>query len=167
VIIGTLNDTVRLKETLVGADACISALGGASLTKHAPEIIAGIDHIVTLMELLGIRRFIYLSSIGAGESRYFMGPVVRFLLTDILLRVPLADHNTNEQRLAKSKLQWTVIRPGGLTNGPKTGKMKHGSEKIILKGGSSISRANVASFMLGQLTDQTNFNKCVWLQEIK
>lgn len=165
-VTGNLDDTVRLKEALTGADACISALGGASLTKHSQEIIDGIDRIVLLMEQEGVKRFIYLSSIGTGESRYFMGPVLRFFLADVLLRVPLADHTINEQRLTNSKLQWTVVRPGSLTDGPKTGKMNHGSEKIKLKGNSKISRANVASFMLDQVTDSTSINKCVWLQEV-
>jgi putative NADH-flavin reductase len=165
VVTGNLSDTGSLKEAIIGADACISALGGNSLTKHAPEIIQGIDNIILQMEELGVKRFIYLSSLGAGESRLFMGPIVRFLLADLLLRVPLADHNLNEKRIAVSRLNWTVVRPGGLTNGPKTGKMKHGTEKPDLKGGSSISRANVASFMLSQLSDETTYGKFVWLQE--
>ena len=166
IVTGNLDNTDRLKEAISGADACISALGGGSLTKHSPEISSGIDRIVQVMEREGVKRLIYLSSLGAGESRYYMGPVLRFFLTSVLLRVPLADHNTNEERIAKSKLQWTIVRPGGLTDGPKTGKMNHGTEKPVLKGSSSISRANVASFMLDQLSDTTSINQYVWIQEI-
>ena len=165
IIVGSLNDAVTLKEAISGADACISVLGGGSLTRHSPEIISGIDRIVTLMENEGVKRFIYLSSIGAGESRYLMGAVIRFFIADVLLRVPLADHTSNELRLAKSTLNWTVVRPGGLTDGPLTGNLKHGSEKITLKGSAKISRANVASFILDQLSDTTYNNKEVWLYE--
>jgi putative NADH-flavin reductase len=165
VITASLSDATTLKDAISGADACISTLGGNSLTRHAPEIIQGIDFIIHQMEQSGVKRFIYLSSLGAGESRFYMGPVVRFLLGEIMLRVPLADHNQNEKRIAASQLNWTVVRPGGLTNGPRTGKMKHGIEKITLTGGSSISRANVASFMLSILSDETMFEKFVWLQE--
>jgi putative NADH-flavin reductase len=165
IITGSLDDSAKLEEAISGADACFSTLGGGSLTKHSPELIAGIDRIVTLMEKLGTKRFIYLSSIGAGESRYFMGPVIRFLVADIFLRVPLADHNANEQLIVKSKLQWTIVRPGGLTDGPKTGNLKNGNGKTILKGSPKISRANVASFMLEQLEEKANINKGVWLFE--
>jgi len=165
VVIGNLSDTVSLKEALTGADACISTLGGGSLTRHATEIREGIDCIVRLMELEGIKRLLYLSSIGAGESRYFMRPIFRFLLADILLRVPLADHTLNEKRLLNSKLLWTVVRPGGLTDGPKTGDNCYGCKKMILKGNLQISRINVASFLLEQLSDITYINKCVWLYE--
>jgi putative NADH-flavin reductase len=163
VVIGNLNDTGKIKEAIMGADACFSTLGGSSLTKHAPEIIAGIDYIVTLMEREGVKRLIYLSSMGAGESRNFMGPLIRFLIADIMLRVPLADHTANEQRLAKSKLQWTLVRPAGLTDGPKTGRLKHGSKKTVLKGMPQISRANVASFMLELLSNTSYINTAVWL----
>ena len=165
IITGTLSDTNRLKEALTGADACISTLGGGSLTKHAPEIIAGISQIIALMEQEGVKRFIYLSSIGAGESRYLMGPAIRFLVADVMLRVPLADHTANEKSLEKSKLQWTVVRPGGLTDGIKTENLNFGTEKIILKGSPKISRANVAAFMLNQLSETEFIYKSVWLYE--
>ena len=165
IVTGSLNDVTKLEEAISGSDACFSTLGGGSLTKHSPELVAGIDRIVTLMEKQGVKRLVYLSSIGAGESRYFMGSVIRFLVTDVFLRVPLADHNANEQRIAKSKLQWTIVRPGGLTDGPKTGNLKSGNGKTILKGSPKISRANVASFMLEQLEEKANINKGVWLFE--
>jgi len=164
-VIGELSDSLKLKEAITGSDACISALGGGSLTKHAPEIMAGVEMIIKTMEQSGVKRFIYLSSIGAGESRFFMGAVIRFFLTDVILRVPLADHTTNEKRITASKLKWTIVRPGGLTDEPKTGNLKHGSEKTILKGSPKISRANVAAFMLEQIGGNTYLNKAAWLFE--
>jgi len=165
VIAGNLNDTEKLKETIAGADACLSTLGGASLTKHATEIMTGIDKIVITMEQEGVNRFIYLSSVGVGESRSYMAQPVRFIVCDLLLRIPFADHNTNEQRLVKSKLKYTFVRPGSLTDGPKTGNLKHGSEKMNMKSNAKISRANVAAFMLEQLADKTYIDKGVWLYE--
>jgi putative NADH-flavin reductase len=163
VVVGNLNDAAQLKKVIAGADACISTLGGNSLIKHASEIVSGIDQITTLLESEGVKRFIYLSSLGAGESRYIMGSFVRFFIADIMLRVPLSDHNANEKRIAKSKLQWTLVRPAGLTNGPQTGRLKHGSKNTVMNGTPQISRANVASFMLSQLTDTTYLNKGVWV----
>ena len=164
-VTGELSDSLMLREVIAGSDACISALGRGSLTKHSHEIMAGVEMIITAMEQAGVKRFIYMSSIGAGESRYFMGAVIRFFLADVLLRVPLADHTTNEKRIAASKLNWTIVRPGGLTDDPKTGNPKHGSEKIILKGSPKISRANVATFMLEQISGNTYLNKAAWLFE--
>jgi len=163
VITGNLNDTGKLKEAIAGSDAVLSTLGGGSLTRHSTEIMTGIDNIATLMEAEGVKRFIYLSSLGAGDSRFVMRRLIRFFIADIMLRVPLADHTTNEERIAKSNLQWTLVRPAGLTNGPKTGRLKHGNQKTILKGNPQISRANVASFMLEQLSDTGYINTGVWI----
>jgi putative NADH-flavin reductase len=123
VFVGNLNEKDNLKKAIAGADACISTLGSGSLTKHNLAITEGIDNIINIMEEEGVPRIIYMSSFGAGESRYYMPQPARFLVLDVMLRIPVADHNTNEQRIAKSKLQWTVVRPGGLTNGAKTGNL--------------------------------------------
>jgi hypothetical protein len=112
-----------------------------------------------------IHRFIYLSSLGANESRYLIPQPMRFFLTRILLRIPLADHNSNENNIMKSKLQWTIVRPGSLTDGLLTGNLKHGTERTRMKGSASISRANVATFMIQQLTDTNYHQKAVWLSE--
>jgi putative NADH-flavin reductase len=165
VVVGNLNEKDKLKKAITGADACISTLGGGSLTKHNPAIIEGIDFIVSIMEEAGVPRFIYMSSIGVGDSRYFMPQPIRFLVVDVMLRVPMADHHINEQRIAKSKLKWTVIRPGSLTDKSQTGNLKHGCEKTKLTGNASISRANVAAFILSQLATNQYMNKSVWLHE--
>jgi len=165
IIVGGLEDNNKLLEALTGADACISALGGNSITKHSTEFIAGFNKIVSLTQQVGIKRFIYLSSIGVGESRYYMGAIIRFLIVDLMLRVPLADHNINEKVLTQSNLKWTIIRPGSLTDGEITNNLKHSSDKIKLKGNPKISRANVAAFMLQTLEHNLYLNKGVSLFE--
>ena len=165
IVVGNLNEPLKMKDTIRGADACISALGGGSLTKHSIEIMNGIKNIISIMEIVKVHRFIYLSSLGANESRYLIPQPLRFVLTNIFLRVTLADHNANENNIMKSKLQWTIVRPGSLTDGQLTGDLKHGTENTKKKGSTSISRANVASFMIQQLTDTTYHQKAVWLSE--
>jgi putative NADH-flavin reductase len=165
VVAGYLNEKDKLKSVISGSDSCISTLGGASLTKHSTEIIEGIDNIVSIMEQESVARFIYLSSFGAGDSRRYMPQPFRFLIADMMLRVPLADHNTNEGRIMKSQLNWTIVRPGGLNNGAKTAYLKHGYEMTKIKGSISISRSNVAAFLLDQVSNKDYTNKSVWLYE--
>jgi len=167
VVAGNLNDTKKLKEVISEADACISTLGGSSLTRRTPEIVDGIANIVEVMEQVGTKRFIYMSSIGAGESRFLMAQPIRFLIVSLFLRVPLADHNANEKRIADSKLNWTFVRPGGLTDGALADNLKFGSDitPITITGNRSISRVSVASFILKQISTENLFRKAVWLYE--
>jgi putative NADH-flavin reductase len=73
--------------------------------------------------------------------------------------------NTNESRITNSQLNWTIVRPGGLTNGAKTDNLKHGCEITKIKGSSSISRANVAAFLLSRVSNNDYSKKSVWLYE--
>jgi len=90
---------------------------------------------------------------------------IRFLIADLTLRIPLADHTTNENRIKRSRLEWTIVRPGGLTDGDKTDRMRHGFEDMKMKGNQNISRTNVAAFIIGQLGEIIYLNICVWLFE--
>ena len=165
VVAGYLNEKDKLRSVISGSDACISTLGGASLTKHSTAIIEGIDNILSIMEEEKVTRFIYLSSLGAGDSRKYMPQPVRFFVADIMLRIPLADHKTNEDRITKSQLDWTIVRPGGLTDGAKTYHMKHGFGETKIKGNLRIPRSDVAAFLLDQVTSKDYVNKSVWLYE--
>ena len=164
IVVGNLSETLKLKDVLAGAEAAFSTLGGNSLTKRSPELVSGIDSIVSTLEQEVVPRFIYLSSFGAGDSKKLMPSILKFFMVDLFLRIPLADHNLNEQRIMNSKLQWTIVRPGGLTDGPLTGSLFHGTE-AFKQGKTSISRADVAAFMLNQLDDKSYLKKGVWLFE--
>lgn len=49
-----------------------------------------------------------------------------------------------------SGLAWTIIRPGGLGNGPATGSYQAGTDSSIKAG--QVSRADVAAFALQQFS---------------
>jgi putative NADH-flavin reductase len=165
IIVGNLNEILKMKDAITGTDACVSTLGSGSLTKHSPETMNGIKNIISIMENAKVHRFIYLSSLGAGESIRLIPQPLRFFLSNVFLRILLADHNSNEKAIMNSKLQWTVIRPGSLTDGQITGNLKYGTDDMKLKKISGISRANVASFIIKQLTDTNYYQKAVWLCE--
>jgi putative NADH-flavin reductase len=165
IVVGNLNETLKLRDVVTDADACISALGGGSLIHRTPALVEGIANIVDAMEKGGTKRFVYMSSIGAGESRYLIPQPLRLFIVNLLLRIPLADHNLNEKRISESKLNWTIARPGGLTDGPVTGDIKFGKDIIVTKNNSKISRANVAAFILKQLNNEALYKTAVWLYE--
>ena len=165
VVQGDLSNKVQLTEVIAGSDACISVLGGNSLTKHATELCNGIKNIVNVMETCGVKRFIYLSSLGAGNSKQLMPAIARLLIVNLLLRIPLQDHTRNQQVIAQSKLQWTILQPGGLTDKVLTGVYNSGSEMTPIKGSAAISRANVAHFILAEAVHNKFIGKEVWLYE--
>ena len=110
------------------------------------------------MEAHGIKRFVCESSLGIADSRDQMGLFVEFIFYPLVLRHFFPDKERQELAIRQSNLDWVIVRPARLTNGKQTGQYRHGfgpHEKI--KG--AISRADVAEFMLKQLTDNTYLRK--------
>ena len=73
-----------------------------------------------------------------------------YIIIPYLLKNAFKDHAEQERIIEESNLQWTVARPGSLTNGPKTEHYRHGFPPIT-KTKLRISRADVAHFMLSQI----------------
>ena len=72
-----------------------------------------------------------------------------------------ADKLVQESAVRESGLEWVIVRPVGLTNGHKTEIYRFG-ENLQLKGMfPTISRADVADFMLKQLSSDTNLHKAI------
>jgi putative NADH-flavin reductase len=56
--------------------------------------------------------------------------------------------------IKKSGLDWTIVRPGVLTGGPRTRRYKILREATQRRNG-IISRSDVAEFLVRQIEDQT------------
>jgi len=59
----------------------------------------------------------------------------------------------------RSSLEWVIVRPAALTNGPRTGAYRSGFRPTDRSITAKISRADTADFMLKQLTDNTFLRK--------
>jgi hypothetical protein len=83
-----------------------------------------------------------------GKGQYhglMMGLVFQFILKDVY-----ADKTRLEQMITASSLNWMLVRPGRLTNGPSTGPAKVQADyRPGMKVG-SIPRRTVAEFMVTQ-----------------
>ena len=78
----------------------------------------------------------------------------------VLLRDLYGDKEAGEEVLHRSSMDWSVIYPTSLTNGPRTGRYRVG-EHFALRGFPTISRADVAEFLLSQIEDATSVGKGV------
>lgn len=129
------------------------------LFRRTTMLSQGTNNIVRAMEHTGVRRFICESSLGIGDSKGQLGPLYNFLIIPLLLRHVFADKETQEKIIKASSLQWTIVRPAALTNGPLTGKYRSdfGPKDNSIR--RKISRADVAAFMLGELNSEENLRK--------
>ena len=156
VVTGNVLDAAKVEETLQGTDAVVVSLGN---TDSNPDYVVsqGTQVIVDAMKRLGQpKRIVIVSSMGVGESKDQVSFTFKMLMTTVL-RKPMEDKERQEALVKASDLDWTIVRPGGLTDSPATGSYKSGLDPEI--GAGQVSRADVAAFVLKQLTDSTYLHK--------
>ncbi|MBP0018717.1 MAG: SDR family oxidoreductase [Cyanobacteria bacterium SBLK] len=154
---GDVMGFTAVERAVRGQDAAICVLGGGkNLTGTVRS--QGTEHIIQAMEKTGVRRLICQSTIGAGESWENLNFYWKYVMFGFILRNVLADHQRQEKAVKQSNLDWTIVRPGAFVEGDLTGNYRHGfpsTEKTKL----AISRADIADFILKQLTDNTYLGK--------
>ncbi|HSR49506.1 MAG TPA: SDR family oxidoreductase [Acidobacteriota bacterium] len=157
VVQGDALDQVAVKSALPGQDAVLCAIGAGAKRSTLRE--EGTRSIVKAMEKEGIDRLICLSSLGVGDSRSNLSFLTRYFIVPVFLRHPFADHERQESVVKQSGLDWTIVRPPHLNDGPRTGDYRHGFLPTDRQIKGKISRADVADFMLKQLGDDTYLHK--------
>ncbi len=130
--------------------AVISSLG--STGGDSPVDDVGTINVAEAAKATGVNRILMVSSIGAGESKSALPFYVRWLLGSALERKTIA-----ENHLKSSGLNYTIIRPGGLVDGPATGTgyMTDDTQQFAF---GRIPRAEVARFLVQALDDPNSAN---------
>jgi putative NADH-flavin reductase len=153
VIKGNVLDLKSFDQSINGHDAVLSALGHKRYIIKTTILSEGTKNIIDAVQKQNVERFICITSLGINDSRFKLGLYYTLFTIPFILFFYFLDKSKQERIIFKSDLDWTIIRPGQLTNGKKSLKYKHGLDVgnyIITK---TISRANVADFMIKQLND--------------
>lgn len=138
------------------ADAVVVTVGAAKGTPlHRAKVTRT---VVEAMHQAGVRRIIIQSSLGAGDSGSQLPGALRFL-TKVALAKPLADHNEQEAAVMGSGLDWTVVRPTGLTDKEPTGDWLAAETAADGSLRGTIPRSDLAACMLQLLQDDTSIGK--------
>ena len=147
----------KVAEAMVGQELVISALGRGTSFRSDQLISRSMGVIVPAMAQAGVRRMILMSSFGVGESRRD-APLILGIMFRVLLRDVFADKKSAEEELRGSGLDWTIVHPVLLTNGPLTGRYR-AAERLDLHGMPKISRADVAHFILAEAENRAYVRK--------
>jgi len=129
------------------------------LYRRTTMLSEGTKNIVRAMESVGVKRFVCESSLGIGDSKGQLGFLYNYVLIPILLRNIFADHEVQEKVVKESKLDWVIVRPAVLTNGPRTRVYRSAFDAADKSIQTKISRPDVADFMLGQLVGDAYLSK--------
>jgi putative NADH-flavin reductase len=145
VLTGDATSRADVSAALAGQDALVSALGrGKSLVAGGFFTRASAAALGAAGET-GVSRLVWLSSFGVGHTFPWSSPTQK-LMYATLLRSLYANKETADDEIRSSGLDWTLVYPTRLTNGPARGGYR-ADDRLPMKGSPTISRADVAAFM--------------------
>ena len=140
-----------LQQAIKDQDAVIIVLGSGKSRKSIVRS-EGTKNIIEAMKMKGVKRLICQSTLGAGESTGNLNFFWKHIMFGWFLKQVFLDHELQEKYVMNSGLDWTIVRPAAFTDGEKTAKYRHGfsanDKSVKLK----IARADVADFILQQLS---------------
>jgi uncharacterized protein YbjT (DUF2867 family) len=147
---GDVLDAETVEPAIRGHDAVISCLGAGLKGRVRSE---GTRNIITAMHAAGVRRLLSQSSLGVGDSRQNLNAYWKHLMFGLLLRNAYRDHHIQERYIRESGLDWTILRPGALTDGPVTGNYVHGFPSTERRISLKLSVADLADFAVRELEE--------------
>jgi putative NADH-flavin reductase len=150
-----------VKRALSRVDVVIQSLGVSA----GPEIIfeptrlfsKATRVLVTAMEEAQVKRLICVTGFGAGDSRGHGGLLYNAAFHLVLGRL-YDDKDVQERIVRRSKLDWVIVRPVILTEGPKTNAYRALVDPRDWACG-FISRADVANFLIKQIDEDAFLHK--------
>jgi putative NADH-flavin reductase len=158
VLVGdTTSDFETLSEAVRGRDIVISSLGAGKSLKSGGLITRSVPLIVRAMESQSVRRLIFISAYGVGVTVRDV-PLVPRILIRVLLSDLYADKKAGEDELLRSGVDWTILYPTTLIDGPQTGHYRV-DERLALRGLPRVSRADVADFIVNHLEESRDVKR--------
>ena len=155
VIKGDVFDFAAVVDAMHGSRAVLSALG-ARTRKKTDVLARAIPNILQSMRQEYITRLVVLGAAGAAPdyAKYHNALTAFAVWTakKTVLRYPFADQVIQESLLQASDVNYTIVRTPRLRDGPFTGRYRVLPDALP-PDSFSINRADVADFMLLQLTD--------------
>ena len=152
-------DATHIKEVrrlLTGCDAVVSVIGHVKNSPPGAQTYAT-DLIITVMEELGIKRFVSLTGTGVRFKGDIVGVIDRFANWSIGMVDParIADGKSHVELIKESDLEWTIVRVLKLQNRAAKPYVltEHGPTKVL------ISRKEVAKAIIEVLEKKSFIRK--------
>ena len=169
---GDVRSAALLEEAMESCEAVLSCLNISRNSdfpwarlrtpeRFLEETLAAVEQAMTRK---GIKRLILTSAWGVGDSRAEIPGWFAWFIDHSNVGKAYDQHEVQEAMLAKSELDWTAVRPVGLTNGKKIKKLIT-SLKGTPKPRLTISRKHTAKFMVDILSDAKHIKETPVISE--
>jgi putative NADH-flavin reductase len=171
-ISGTPVSLDDVRKAAAGCHAVISTLNNPRKTEslwakpvNPPDLMTGcMRNALTAMKESDISRIIVQTGAGAGDSFAAMPLFMKALIRFTGLKYVYADHDGQEKVLKESGLDWTIVRPVGLTDKEEIRELAIGSAG---KHSPFVSRRAVARFLVDCLESSDYIRQAPIISERK
>jgi putative NADH-flavin reductase len=158
IVEGDILDQAAVNHVTSAQDAICVCIGVPPTRKPVNVFSRGTECVLAALGREPHSKLIVVTGIGAGNSKSHGGFFYDHVINPLLLGTIYADKDRQEAIIKASNVEWLIVRPGFLTNGPRTGKYRVIDNLNGITAG-KISRLDVADFMLKQITTPTYFGK--------
>lgn len=151
VVTGEARDAAALAAAVTGADAVLSALGPVGKDRTLHTDVA--PRLVEAMRSAGVRRFVGISGAGVdapGDRKSRRDRIISKLV-HVFGGAVAQDKERERETWAASGLDWTLVRPPRIVDGPGTGEVAH--DAVHTQRSTKITRPDLARFLVDQLED--------------
>lgn len=157
---GSITSPGVVAEAVRGQDAVCITIGIRPTRAPVNVFSRGTEVVLAAMRRAGVHRLICVTGIGAGDSRGHGGGLYDRVVQPLLLGSIYADKDRQETLVRASEVMWTLVRPGFLTNRPGSGRYRVTADLtgVVAR---KIARADVATFLLSEMTTATDARRTV------
>jgi len=145
VLAGDATSQGDVSVAICGQDAVLSTLGTGGSPFPKELFTRASAAVIDAANQQGVTRLVWMSSFGVGDT-FASANILQKIGYCTFLRWMYADKKIADERIRSSSLDWTLVYPTGLTNGPAKGNYRVG-DRLRMTGAPMISRADVAAFM--------------------
>jgi putative NADH-flavin reductase len=161
-VAGDILNGPQVQQAVAGQEAVCLTIGAGVTWKPVTVFSQGTEHVLAAMAEHGVKRLVCVTGIGAGDSKGHGGLLYDRIFNPLLLKTIYADKNRQEDLIRASETEWTIVRPGFLTNGPLTRTYRVITDLKGVTAG-KISRADVAHYMLNELVENRYLRQAILL----
>ena len=172
VLVGQVNSSIDIEKAMSGCDCILNILNVSRVSDfpwsklRSPELLISesIKKVIDIAIKFEVQRLITCSAWGTRESKKDIPIWFRWLIDHSNVGVTYRDHERQEKLVMNSELDWTIIRPVGLTDAKHLQIVKETFGNIP-KPSLTINRRTVAEYMVNSITNDGLIGKVVTISQ--
>lgn len=159
---GDITNPADVTAAINGQDAVVTTVSGPLGRKPVSVFSVGAGNVLAAMGTSGVKRLVAVTGIGAGDSRGHGGFGYNHIVQPFMLGGMYADKDREEASIRASAVDWTIVRPGALTD--KAAEHRYWVvQKMDGVSSGSISRADAAHYIVGAIESGQDSHTAVLL----